>query len=188
VPAVLLPLLTAGAFVAGATHAYGAQPKSMWGEAYDHVPMHLVAVAMSLLLSAAVLTVARRAGTPRARRAGHRCAAAWLGVAAAFGLETFGATLGDGYGDNSVHSAAALLLLPTALLLLVSTLLLAGTRGGAGHWTLRLALLTSIPAVPALAEAQSPVALGLGLTAAAVWLAIAAQAAVPLRRPQLVAA
>lgn len=187
-PTALPPLAVATGFAVGAVHAYRSSPLSVWGEAYAHVPMHLVTAAMSVLVAGGVLSLARRASTGRARRAAHRCTAAWVAVAAVFALEAAGATIGNGYGENSLHSAAVLLLVPAALLLAVASLLVVGTRGGAGPWPLRLVLLLSLPAVPSLTQASSPAALAVCLAAAAGWAALALTAVVPAAPPATAAA
>lgn len=179
--AVLLPLLPAVGFAVGGVHAYGRQPMSQFGEAYSHVTMHLVDAAVCVLLAAGVLSLAGRASTARGRRAARRCAVAWLLVAVAFSLEAAGATIGNGYGANSLHERAVQVFAVTGVLLLLSMLLLAGTRGAGAPVALRVLLLVSVPAVPSVVQAQTPIALALCLTAAAVWALVAATAARPLR-------
>lgn len=172
-PHVVAPLLTATAFLVGSLHAYGRPPLSIWGEAYAHVPMHLVGAGTSVLVAGGVLSLARCATTSRARRAAHWCAGGWMAVATVFALEAWGATIGNGYGENTLHDTAALLLAPAALGVLVMSLLVVATRGGARPWSVRLAPLISAPGVPFLTEAASPAALAVGTTAAVLWSAAA---------------
>ena len=172
----LVPAATAVAFSGAAAHAYRLRPLSQYGEAYEHVTAHLVSCGMAVLVAVAVATVADRATTARARRAGRALAVTWVLVAAAFGAEAYGAKAAHGFGESSVHSAAAMLLLAAALLLLLASLMVTFTRGGAVPWPLRLGLVVSLPGCIGVTQAQSVGSLSLSFAAGAVWAAVALHA------------
>lgn len=187
-PAVLLPLLTALTFTAGAVFAYTATPRSSYGDAYGHVANHLISAGLALLVAVSVLALARRSTTARARRRGRWLSGAWGLVSAAFVLDAIGGGIGDRSGDYAIHDVAMLLVATSALLVLATTLLVTVAPGGWAPWPLRLSVLVSAPALPALGQAASAPSLSLGLAAGAVWFVLAAHAATALARRSAVSA
>jgi hypothetical protein len=181
----VLAAVTALVFAGGAANAYRLPPLSMWGDVYDHVPNHLVSAGIALLVALALLGLAGRATTARARRTSVLTAAAWGLVSAVFVVDAIGGGIGDRTGDYTVHDVAGVLVPVTALLLLTSSVLLVLTRGGWAPWPLRLAGLASVPGTLALNQSSSAGWLTAGLVAAAVWTAVAVHA---LRRPVRAAA
>jgi hypothetical protein len=104
VPLVLLPAVTGAIFAAGALRAFAAPPLGPYGEAYPHIDGHLVLAAVALLVGCSMWQLRGREVPPAGRRASLVCSGGWVLVACAGAIELRAPAIGDGSGENAVHT------------------------------------------------------------------------------------
>lgn len=170
VPLTTVPLTTATALFVAALSSYGAQPLSIWNEAYPHVTGHLVSAAVAALVAAAAWALVGSASKRGARRAALVLTGGWAVLAGARALEAVGGTVGNGSGENVVHAAGVLLSGPGLVVAVLAHVAVVLASGSVLPWLLRAGLAVTPLAWFGVEDAGSGPFLLLGVAAAAAWL------------------